>query len=97
MHDEPQDIETLRKRYEQLNTKKTQAETLLSTANQELERLKAEAKSKYGTDDLQELEMKLKEMEEENLRKRRDYQKLLDQIERELLSVEGAQPEEASL
>ena len=85
---EPQDIETLKHRYERLNTKKTQAETLLQSAHQELERLKAEAKAKYGTDDLQELQAKLKQMEHDNLKKRGEYQKLLDKIEADLQEVE---------
>jgi hypothetical protein len=86
--EEPQDIETLRRRYEQLSTRKTEAETLLNHAKQELERLKADALAKYGTDDLESLQKKLQEMEEANLRKRREYQKLLDTIEEDLRKVE---------
>lgn len=88
MSTEPQDIETLRKRYEALSTKKTQAETLLSQANQELDRLKRDAKAKFGTDDLAELQKKLEQMEQENLKKRKEYQKLLDGIEADLKRVE---------
>ena len=90
MHDEPQDIETLRRRYDELNTKKTRAETLLANAKQELEQLNAEAKTKYGTDDLGELQAKLQEMELENLKRRREYQRLLDSIEEELRKVEDS-------
>lgn len=85
---EPQDIETLKHRYERLNIKKTQAETLLQSANEELAKLKAEAKSKYGTDDLEELQAKLRQIEGDNLKKRAEYQKLLDKIEADLQSVE---------
>lgn len=85
---EPQTIETLRQRYEDLNKKRTQAETLLQKANEELEKLKAEAKSKFGTDDLAEMQKQLEQMEQENLKKRREYQKLLDGIEADLKSVE---------
>ena len=88
MPDEPQDIETLRRRYEDLSKKRTQAETLLGSANEELRKLKADAKARYGTDDLEELQAKLETMEQENLKKRREYQKLLDGIESELRAVE---------
>ena len=85
---EVQEIEELRSRYETLRDKKTKAETLLSSANQELERLKAEAKAQYGTSDLAELETKLSQMEEENLKLRKEYQKLLDKIDIGLRAVE---------
>lgn len=85
---EPQEIEVLRQRYQDLSRKKTQAETLLDSANKELERLKAEAKSKFGTEDVDELRKVLEKMEQENLRRRRDYQKLLDGIEAGLREIE---------
>ena len=85
---EVQEIEELRSRYETLRDKKTKAETLLSSANKELERLKAEAKAQYGTSDLAELETKLSQMEEENLKLRKEYQKLLDKIDIGLRAVE---------
>ena len=85
---EVQEIEELRSRYETLRDKKTKAETLLSSANQELERLKAEALAQYGTSDLAELETKLSQMEEENLKLRKEYQKLLDKIDIGLRAVE---------
>ena len=62
--------------------------TLLNSANQELEKLKQEALKLYGTSDVKELEAKLRQMEDENLKLRRDYQKLLDKIEEDLQSVE---------
>ena len=87
---EVQEIEELRSRYETLRDKKTKAETLLSSANQELERLKAEAHAQYGTSDLAELETKLSQMEDENLKLRKEYQKLLDKIETGLRGVEDS-------
>lgn len=85
---EVQDFEHLRKRFDDLRHKQTQAQTLLDSAQQELARLKEEARQAYGTDDLEELKKKLAEMEAENLRKRREYQGLLDGIERDLKAVE---------
>ncbi|HVL40086.1 MAG TPA: hypothetical protein VM328_11910 [Fimbriimonadaceae bacterium] len=84
---EPQSIEELRKRYEDLSHRKTQAQTRLDMAKQELEKLKAEARERHGTDDLDELRANLQAMEAENLQKRRQYQALLDRIEEELAKV----------
>jgi molecular chaperone GrpE (heat shock protein) len=47
-----QDIEKLRKRFEELNTKRIRAEANLTTSSETLENLKKEAREKYGTDDL---------------------------------------------
>ena len=88
MPEQVQEIEELRSRYETLRDKKTEAETLLTSANKELERLKAEAQAQYGTSDLSELETKLTQMEDENLKLRKEYQKLLDKIETGLQGVE---------
>lgn len=86
--DEIQDIEQLKRRYETLRDKKTEADTLLRTAEAELEKLKAEARERYGTDDVVSLKQKLEDMEAENRRKRQEYQALLDGIERDLKDVE---------
>jgi len=86
--DEVQDIETLKQRYEKMRDKKTEAETLLRTAKAELERLQADARERFGTDDLDQLKAKLAAMEADNLKKRKDYQALLDGIERDLKAVE---------
>lgn len=82
------EIDELRRRYEVLRDKKSQAEALLNNANQELERLRLEAQKQYGTSDLKELQAKLQLMEEENLSRRREYQKLLEKIESDLRAVE---------
>lgn len=81
-------IEQLRERYEKLNHRKTEATTLLKQAEGELERLRAEAKEKFGTDDLEALKKKLAEMEAENLRRREAYQKQLDAIDAALKEVD---------
>lgn len=81
-------IEQLRERYEKLSHRKTEATTLLKQAEGELERLRAEAKEKFGTDDLEALKKKLAEMEAENLRRREAYQKQLDAIDAALKEVD---------
>jgi hypothetical protein len=86
--EEPQDIETLKKRHRDLDKKKTTAEANQRSAEESLAKLKAEAKDKYGTDDLDELKRKLDEMKQQNLQKRREYQSHLDSIETKLAEIE---------
>lgn len=85
---EIEELETLRNRYQKLDRQRTEAETLLRQARAELEKLEAEAKESYGTQDLAELEAMLAKMEQENLDKRRAYQAQLDGIEQKLKEVE---------
>ena len=67
---EAQDIATLKKRYEKLQTEKTRAETKLESAQKELQNLKKDAKKDYGTDELPALQKKLQDMKEQNEKKR---------------------------
>lgn len=83
-----QSIEELQERYNQLHTRKIQAETNLKNAEQSLDKLKTQAREKYGTDDLEALQKKLAEMKEENDQKRKDYQQSLDKIEKDLCAVD---------
>ena|ERR1700678_1710109 len=83
-----QSIEELRKRYDDLNTKKITAEANHKNAQKQLDDLKAAAKAQWNTDNLDELRKKLKEMEDENERKRSEYQGQLDKIEAELKDVD---------
>jgi phage shock protein A len=83
-----QSIEELRKRYDDLNTKKITAEANHKNAQKQLDELKAAAKAQWNTDNLDELRKKLKEMEEENERKRSEYQGQLDKIEADLKDVD---------
>jgi chromosome segregation ATPase len=83
-----QSIEELQRRYRELDRRKTQAETNLENANRRLNELKAEAREKYGTDDVAALRQKLKAMTDENEEKRNRYQAELDRIEKDLDAVE---------
>lgn len=85
---EVESIEQLRERYDRLNHRKTEAQTLLKSAETELERIRAEAREKFGTDDLDALKKKLAELEAENLRRREAYQKQLDAIDAALKEVD---------
>ena len=88
MSNEEQLIQELQQRYENLNTKKIQTRTNLENAEAELERLRAQAREKYDTDDVEELREKLATMKKENEKKRKDYEESLDEIERRLKKVE---------
>ncbi len=84
-----QTIEQLQERYQSLNKKKIQAETQRDGAKNRLDELKADARSKYDTDDVVQLQAKLDEIIAENARKRSTYQLELDKIENELGAVEA--------
>lgn len=83
-----QTIEELGKRYAALNKTKIQAETNLENAKARYQGLKTRARKYYDTDDPEELKAKLRQMEEENERRRAEYQAALDKIEADLAAVE---------
>jgi hypothetical protein len=83
-----QDIETLKKRHKELDRQKTTAEANCATADEQLQKLKDDARAKYGTDDVDALKKMLDEMQKENDRKRQEYQKHLDEIEAKLKDIE---------
>ena len=83
----PVTIEQLRKRYDALNNEQIRADANHKNARKALDELKVMARSEYGTDDLDALRAKLKEMEAENDRKVADYQQHLDTIEANLAEV----------
>src|ERR1041385_3231818 len=91
-----QSIEQLQQRYQGLNKKKIQAETQRDTAKSRLEELKAQARDKFGTDDVSQLQKKLDDMVADNERKRSQYQNDLDNIEANLAGVEAKFSESAS-
>jgi hypothetical protein len=84
-----QTIEELSKRYQDLNTRKIQAEKNLKTAQKQLEELRKRAKKDHGTDDLDELKKKLNTLKAGNEAKRAAYQQSLDKIETDLAAVEA--------
>jgi chromosome segregation ATPase len=83
-----QTIEQLQERYNKLHEQKIQAKTRLDSARERLEGLQKDAREKYGTDDLAELQAKLDAMQAENERKRAAYQADLDRIEKDLDAVQ---------
>ena len=88
MKSDPQEFARLKERHGALERQRSRVEGTLEAANKQLEQFKAEAKAQYGTDDLNTLRQKLVQMQEENLRKRAEYQKHLDEIESKLKKVQ---------
>jgi hypothetical protein len=84
-----QGIEELQQRYQTLNEKRITAEANLENAQNRLNDLKKDARAKYGTDDIEQLQRMLQEMRAENERKRSSYQQELDRIEDALQEVEN--------
>ena len=79
----PQTIEELQRRYQLLRDKKVAAETNHKNAQERLDQLKKEARARYGTDNVEELQLKLEAMQAENAAKRMQYQADLDRIVRD--------------
>ena len=83
-----QTIEELQRRYQLLRDKKVEAETHFRNSQKQLDELKQQAREKYGTDDVAELEQMLGRMRVENEERRSQYQAELDRIEGDLANVE---------
>lgn len=89
MSSEKQSIEELRDRFEHLKEQRTTAQANLRNVEEQLEKLKAQAREKYGTDDLAKLEKELERMRADNERKRTEYQAHLDGIDEKLGALEA--------
>jgi NADH dehydrogenase/NADH:ubiquinone oxidoreductase subunit G len=93
--DELHSIEELRGRHEKLNEKRITAIANLKTSSETLDKLRKDAREKYGTDDVDFLRAQLEEMKRENERKREEYQEHLAAIEAQLADVESQHSEVA--
>jgi hypothetical protein len=81
-------IETLRQRHARLNERKITAAADLKNAEEQLSRLKHEAREQFGTDDLTQLQKQLESLNAENERQRAEYQQHLELIETQLAEAE---------
>jgi uncharacterized protein involved in exopolysaccharide biosynthesis len=81
---DPQTIEQLKRRYEDLHKRKIQAETSKEHSEKRLQEVKKQALNDYKTDDLTALKKKLATIKSENERMRSEYQSHLDQLEADL-------------
>ena len=82
-----QTIEQLQERFVELDRERTRIETNRENAAKRLGELKAEAREKFGTDDVEQLEKQLAKLKLENEQKRSTYQKKLDKIESSLSEI----------
>ena len=82
-------IDQLQKRFSRLDKQQTVVQTQLDEAQKRLAELKLQAKSEFGTDDVDMLQQKLEAMKKENEQKRSEYQKGLDEVEAKLKEVES--------
>ncbi len=85
---EPQTIDELKARYDKLNQQKIVFQTRRDTAQEQLNELKSTALEQYGTDDIKQLQKKLKELKAENEKQRASYQESLDGIENRLVEIQ---------
>jgi hypothetical protein len=82
-------IEQLQTKYDELNRKKIEAETRHKVSQAELEKLKTHARAQWGTDNIDELKLKLVQMQRENEERRAKYQADLETIELRLSEVQA--------
>ncbi|QDT43273.1 hypothetical protein Pan241w_33730 [Gimesia alba] len=82
------DIESLTEQFQKLNKRKIESERDLVNAEKNLNELKQQAQDEYGTDQLNELQEKLKQIKAENERKRAEYHQTLEKIEADLAKIE---------
>jgi hypothetical protein len=81
-------IEQLQTKYDELNRLKIQSETRHRDASDQLQKIRAQALATWGTEDLDELKLKLVKMQEENERRRAKYQADLQSIESKLIEID---------
>jgi hypothetical protein len=81
-------IEQLQTKFDELNRRKIEAETRHRDAADQLKKLKALSLETWGTDDLDELKLKLVKLQEENETRRAKYQSDLLAIEAKLQEVD---------
>ena len=82
-----QTIDELQKRYQALSDQKIKVETQREHALEQLDKLKAQAKELYGSDDVGQLKKVLDEMKLSNEEKRSQYQASLDSIDADLAAI----------
>ncbi|WP_419786111.1 hypothetical protein [Pseudodesulfovibrio sp.] len=82
------ELNDLRRQYEQLRDQKVRAEQDMRNLTQQLDALKAQARTEYGTDDLGELQTLLEKKRLENEQVVAEYRQHIQQIQADLAAVE---------
>jgi chromosome segregation ATPase len=89
-------LESLKGDYKELETKKIQTETNIQTLEDELKRLREQAKKTYGTNDLEELKNLLEKRRHENEQLVAGYEQHIQSIKERLAEIEKT-PESETL
>ncbi|WP_319472101.1 hypothetical protein [uncultured Pseudodesulfovibrio sp.] len=85
-----QELNGLRRQYEQLRDQKVRTEQDIANLSSQLEGLKAQAKAEYGTDNPEELQALLNQKRQENERVVSEYREHVQKIQADLAAVETA-------
>lgn len=85
-----QELNGLRRQYEQLRDQKVRTEQQVADLSGRLENLREQANAQYGTSDPEELQALLNEKRAENERVVAQYREHIQQIHAELAAVENA-------
>ena len=89
MSNQEDEFEELRRRFKKLNDDRIRAERDLEHASEEIDRLKNSAMEQFGTDDPEELKVKLEAMQKENAEKIKSYRQSIEEIEKGLKELES--------
>lgn len=83
-----QELNGLRRQYEQLRDRKARTEQQVSDLTGQLESLKAQAEAEFGTSDPEELQALLQQKRQENERIVAEYRNHIEKIYNDLKAVE---------
>lgn len=84
-----QELNGLRRQYEQLRDQKVRTEQQVTDLSSRLEALKAQALAEYGSSDPEELQALLQQKRSENERVVAEYREHIQQIQADLAAVEN--------
>lgn len=85
-----QELNALRRQYEQLRDRKVRTEEAVAQLSHQLETLKQQAEAEYGTSDLKELQQLLEEKRKQNEEVVAKYREHVQQVQADLAQVENA-------
>lgn len=85
-----QELNALRRQYEQLRDRKVRTEEAVAQLTHQLETLKSQAEAEYGTSDLKELQQLLEEKRKQNEEVVSKYREHIQQVQADLAQVENA-------
>ena len=84
-----QELNGLKKQYEQLRDRKVRTEQDVANLTEQLEELKAQAEAEYGTSDMKELQALLEQKRKQNEEMVSRYREHIDTIQADLAAVEN--------